>query len=90
LQNVGWVRVAGYGLLDSGCELRAKGHRAYRRIRKWECGKKEFGMRPPASPSCRLFEPEAIGDIGACAPEASRKKAKPMEPGNRLTKKSVF
>ena len=31
----------------------------------------EFGMRPPASPSCRLYEPEAIG---ACAPEGSRKE----------------
>jgi hypothetical protein len=26
-------------------------------------------MRPPASPSCRLYEPEAVGAIGAYAPE---------------------
>ena len=24
---------------------------------------------PPASPSCRLYEPEAVGAIGAYAPE---------------------
>jgi hypothetical protein len=35
----------------------------------------EVGMRPPASPSCRLYEPEAIGAIGAYAPEGRRKKA---------------
>jgi hypothetical protein len=28
-------------------------------------------MRPPASPSCRLYEPEAVGAIGAYAPEGS-------------------
>ena len=27
----------------------------------------EFGFRPPASPSCRLYEPEAIGAC-TCAP----------------------
>jgi len=27
--------------------------------------KAEVGMRPPASPSCRLYELEAIGAIGA-------------------------
>jgi hypothetical protein len=32
-------------------------------------------MRPPASPSCRLYEPEAVGAIGAYAPEGRRKKA---------------
>jgi CheY-like chemotaxis protein len=33
------------------------GYAATRRIRKWECGsgKSEGGMRPPASPSCRLY-----------------------------------
>ncbi len=30
-------------------------------------------MRPPASPSCRLYKPEAIG---AYAPEGRRKKLK--------------
>ncbi len=30
------------------------------------------GMWPPASPSCRLYEPEAVGVIGACAPEGMR------------------
>ena len=33
----------------------------------------DFGMRPPASPSCRLSEPEAVGAKGACAPEGIRK-----------------
>jgi hypothetical protein len=28
-------------------------------------------MRPPASPSCRLYEPEAVAAIGAYAPEGS-------------------
>ncbi len=32
-------------------------------------GKVELGMRPPASPSCRLYEPEAVGAIRAYAPE---------------------
>jgi hypothetical protein len=36
--------------------------------------KSEIGLRP----------------IGAYAPEGRREKAKPMEPGNKLTKKSVF
>jgi len=39
-------------------------------------------MRPPASPSCRLYEPEAvgaIGAIGACAPEGMGK----VEVGSR-------
>ena len=30
-------------------------------------------MRPPASPSCRLYEPEAAGTKGAWAPEGNRK-----------------
>jgi len=47
----------------------------------------EFGMRPPASPSCRLYppgrsrlplrdgvEPEAVGAIRAYAPEGRRNK----------------
>ena len=32
----------------------------------------EVGMWPPASPSCRLYEPEAVGVIGAYAPEGMR------------------
>jgi len=36
--------------------------------------KLEVGMRPPASPSCRLYEPEAVGAIWAYAPEGSRKR----------------
>ncbi len=36
---------------------------------KSEWGKSEGGRRPPASPSCRLYEPEAVGAIGAYAPE---------------------
>jgi hypothetical protein len=28
-------------------------------------------MWPPASPSCRLYEPEAVGAIGAYASEGS-------------------
>jgi hypothetical protein len=31
--------------------------------------KLEMGIRPPASPSCRLFEPEAGGAKGAYAQE---------------------
>jgi hypothetical protein len=44
---------------------------------KWECGSwnVEVGMRPPASPSCRLYEPEAVGAIGAYPPAC-----KPMAP----------
>ena len=38
--------------------------------------KSEVGIRPPASPSCRLYEPEAVGAIGAYAPEGSRKEWK--------------
>jgi len=30
-------------------------------------------MGPAASPSCRLYEPEAVGAIGAYAPEGSGK-----------------
>jgi hypothetical protein len=30
--------------------------------------KSEVGIRPPASPSCRLYEPEARGAIGAYPP----------------------
>jgi len=33
----------------------------------------EVGMRPPASLSCRLYELEAVGAIGAYAPEGIRK-----------------
>jgi len=36
------------------------------------------------------MRPPAIGDIGAYTPEGSRKKAKPMEIGNKLVEKSVF
>ena len=32
----------------------------------------DCGLRPPASPSCRLYEPEAVGAIGAYAPEGRR------------------
>jgi len=39
----------------------------------------EVGMRPPAHRG-----------HGAYAPEGSRKKAKPMEPGNKLPKKLVI
>jgi hypothetical protein len=35
-------------------------------------GNSEVGMRPPASPSCRLSEPEAIG-AHAYAPAGMRK-----------------
>jgi hypothetical protein len=38
------------------------------RMRKSECG-----IGPPASPSCRLYEPEAVGAIDAYAPEGRRK-----------------
>jgi len=40
-------------------------------------------MRPPASPSIgSIYEPEAVGDIGAYAPEGRRKsKAKGIEGG---------
>ncbi len=31
-----------------------------------------IGIRPPASPSCRLYEPEAVGAIRAYAPEGMR------------------
>jgi hypothetical protein len=41
------------------------------RMRKSECG-----MRPPASPSSRLYEPEAVGAIGAYAAEGRRKKSR--------------
>jgi hypothetical protein len=38
------------------------------RMQKWEVGSGmrngEIGIQPPASPSCRLCEPEAIGAIG--------------------------
>jgi hypothetical protein len=39
-------------------------------MRNGEVGKwnGEVGMRPPASPSCRLYEPEAVGVIGAYPP----------------------
>jgi len=47
-------------------------------------------MRPPASPSYRLYEPEAIGAIGAYAPEGNRKKAKPMAPGYKLNLRLIF
>jgi len=30
---------------------------------------RRIGIRPPASPSCRLYEPEAAGAIGTYAPE---------------------
>ena len=36
----------------------------------------EVGMRPPASPSSRLYEPEAVGAIGAYAPEEIGKKVR--------------
>ena len=36
----------------------------------------EVGMRPPASPSCRLYEPEAVGAIWAFAPEEIGKKVR--------------
>ncbi len=29
----------------------------------------DFRLRAPASPSCNLYEPEAVGAIGAYAPE---------------------
>ena len=44
---------------------------------KWELGPAvvlkgrtmaRLSMRPPASPSCRLYEPEAVGAIGAYPP----------------------
>jgi hypothetical protein len=43
----------------------------------------EVGLRPVGTIG-------AIGAIGAYAPEGSRKKAKPMEPDNKLIKQSVF
>ena len=44
-------------------------------MRKSEVGMRKLkcGMRPPASPSCRLYEPEAVGDRGAYAPEGMGK-----------------
>jgi hypothetical protein len=43
--------------------------------RQWNS---ELGIRPPASPSCRLYEPEAIGAY-AYAPAGKRKiKAKSL------------
>ena len=36
----------------------------------------EVGKRPPASPSCRLYEPEAVGAIGDYAPEEIGKKVR--------------
>jgi hypothetical protein len=43
-------------------------------VRNGECG-----MRPPASPSCRLYEPEAVGAIGVYAPEGSGTRRRPIE-----------
>ena len=40
-------------------------------VRGWRQWNSELGMRPPASPSCRLYEPEAIGAYAyppACKP----------------------
>ena len=34
-------------------------------------------MRPPASPSCRLYEPEAVGAIGAYPPACKPKAQTP-------------
>ena len=54
------------GQMTEGYEfgMADRGHRATPR--------REVGMRPPASPSCRLYEPEAVGAIGAYAPEGMR------------------
>jgi len=49
------------------------------RIGRREC-KVEVGMRPPASPSCRLYEPEAVGAIEAYAPEGIRKLINDLNP----------
>ena len=40
-------------------------------------GSAEVGMRPPASPSCRLYEPEAIGVKGAYPPACKPMAYKP-------------
>jgi hypothetical protein len=47
----------------------------------------EFGMRPPASPSCRLYEPEAIGAY-AYAPAGMRKKIEGEGIENKKVRKS--
>jgi len=44
---------------------------------------KECGSRPPASPSCRLYEPEAGGAIVAYAPEGMR-NAEPYRNEKRI------
>ena len=46
---------------------------------EWGILNGEVGMRPPASPSCRLYEPEAVGVIGAYAPEGMRKRELTMQ-----------
>jgi len=45
-------------------------------------GNVDCGMlnQPPASPSCRLYEPEAVGAIGAYAPEGAQRAWRIVHP----------
>jgi len=42
-------------------------------VRGQRSGDRKHGIRPPASPSCRLSELEAVGATGAYAPDGMRK-----------------
>ena len=79
--NVQIHRLLACGLRATSYGVRAKGQS----IKK----NSEFGMRNSEKKNleCGL---RPVGAIGACAPEGSQKRAKPMEPGNKLTKKLVF
>ena len=72
----------GSGNVEVG-RLKVKGKRfqVERKSRKQISGQSvrldtDFGRWPPASPSCRLYEPEAVGATGACALEGNGSKAK--------------
>ena len=59
------------GKSECGSGKRDKGTEAF----EWGSWNADVGMRPLASPSCRLYEPEAAGTIGASPPAC-----KPMKP----------
>jgi hypothetical protein len=61
----------------TGCELQVSGKKGIGQRAYRRIRILECGLRP-------------IGAIEAYAPEGSRKKAKPMELGNKLIEKTVF